>query len=72
VKSRIYIETTVVSYLTSRPARDLRSAARQQWSCDFWAWAQDNADCFTSELTVIEANRGDNELAAKRIALLAD
>jgi hypothetical protein len=72
VKPRIYIETTVVSYLTSRPARDLRSAARQQWSRDFWAWAQDNADCFTSELTVIEANRGDNELAAKRIALLAD
>ncbi len=72
MKSRIYIETTVVSYLTSRPARDLRSAARQEWSRDFWAWALENADCFTSELTVLEANRGDSELATKRLAVLAE
>ena len=68
MKPRIYIETTVISYLSSRPARDLRSAARQEWTQDFWLWATEPTDLFTSELTRIEAGRGDSEAAAKRLA----
>jgi predicted nucleic acid-binding protein len=68
MKPRIYIETTVISYLSSRPARDLRSAARQEWTHGFWEWATNNADLFTSELTRIEAGRGDSEAATKRLA----
>ena len=67
MKPRLYIETTVISYLSSRPARDLRSAARQEWTHDFWKWATESADIFTSELTRIEAGRGDTEAAAKRL-----
>jgi hypothetical protein len=33
---RVYIETTVVSYLTSRPSRDVVIAARQQITHDWW------------------------------------
>lgn len=32
----VYIETTVVSYLTARPSRDLIVAAHQQITHDWW------------------------------------
>ena len=33
---RIYIETSVISYLTSRPSRDLLIAARQEATREWW------------------------------------
>ena len=36
MKSRIYIETSVVSYLTSRPSRDLIVAAHQEITREWW------------------------------------
>jgi len=32
VKPRIYIETSIVSYLAARPSRDLITAAHQQFT----------------------------------------
>jgi len=34
MKPRVYIETSVISYLTSRPSRDLIVAANQQITRD--------------------------------------
>ena len=33
---RIYIESTIPSYVVARPARDLLQAARQQLTRDWW------------------------------------
>jgi hypothetical protein len=33
----VYVETSVVSYLTARPSRDLLLAAHQQVTRDWWA-----------------------------------
>ncbi len=30
MKSKVYLETTIVTYLTARPTRDLITAAHQQ------------------------------------------
>lgn len=32
MKKRVYLETSIISYLTSRPSRDLITAANQQIS----------------------------------------
>ena len=39
MKPRVYVETSVVSYLTARPARDVVVAGRQQSTRDWWATA---------------------------------
>ena len=36
VKRRVYIETSIVSYLASRPSRDVVSAGRQQLTHSWW------------------------------------
>jgi hypothetical protein len=32
----VYMETSVVAYLTARPSRDLVIAARQMWTREWW------------------------------------
>ena len=36
MKTRVYIETSVISYLTARPSRDLVGMARQQVTQTWW------------------------------------
>jgi len=36
MRPRIYLETTIASYLTARPSRDLVTAAHQQITRDWW------------------------------------
>ena len=65
MKPPIYIETTVISYLAARPARDVVTLARQELSHEFWLWAPSEYALFVSELTRVEIARGD-AMAAKR------
>ena len=66
VKYRVYIETSVLSYLTSRPTRDLLRAARQQVTTEWWA-GREGFDLFVSEAVLAEARRGDPEAAHRRL-----
>jgi predicted nucleic acid-binding protein len=72
MKSRVYIETSIVSYLTARPSRDLIVAAQQQISDVWWSHRRDHYDLFISELVIEESGRGDGKAAADRLSLLAD
>lgn len=36
MKPKVYIETTVVSYLAARPSRDLIIASHQQITHEWW------------------------------------
>ena len=67
MKPRIYIETTVISYLAARPARDVVSLARQEMSRQFWAWAPTVYELCCSQLTVDEAAKGDESAAQRRL-----
>ena len=60
-KKTVYIETTVVSYLTARPTSDLVGAAWQAITTDWWETQRRRFDLRTSEVTVGEAGRGDAE-----------
>ena len=65
-----YIETSVVSYLTSRPSRDVVVAAYQQVTREWWRSAPDRFDLVASDLVVAEAGAGDADAARARLAVL--
>ena len=67
MKKSVYIETSIPSYLTARPSRDVRAAAWQQLTAQWWDEARKNYDLFTSELTVVEASAGNPEAAKRRL-----
>jgi predicted nucleic acid-binding protein len=69
VKPRIYVETSVISYLTARPSRDLITAGRQQGSLELWR-SQDRYELVISDLVLAEASAGDAQAASQRRAWL--
>lgn len=68
----VYIETSVVSYLTSKPSRDLIIAAHQQITTNWWedVLFQNFKPCI-SEAVIDEAGQGDPSAAEKRLSKLA-
>jgi len=68
---RIYIESTIPSYLVARPARDLLQAARQQVTCDWWELERGQHELFTSPIVLDEIRLGDLEMAQRRLAVMA-
>jgi hypothetical protein len=71
MKKRVYLETTIVSYLTARPSRDLIRAARQQMTSEWWTARRSEFDLYVSQVVVDEASAGDREMAESRLRLLA-
>ncbi len=67
---KLYIETTIPSYLTARRSRDLRLAAHQEVTEDWWNEQRKEYDIYTSRFVRQEVAEGDPTLAAARLALL--
>jgi hypothetical protein len=67
---RIYIETTIPSYLTARPSRDIVQAARQQLTREWWDVERRNYDLCISQIVLDEATAGDAEAAQRRLAVI--
>jgi len=72
MKSRLYLETTIPSYLVARPSRDLLVAAHQQITRDWWESRRSEFDLYVSELVLDEVGAGDVALAGQRLGLLHD
>ena len=71
MKSRVYVETSIVSYLTAWPKRDLVSAAHQEVTREWWA-AREGYDLYVSQLVLDEVAAGDPSVAAQRLEALCD
>jgi hypothetical protein len=71
MKRRVYLETTVISYLTARPSRTVVGAAHQQITMAWWERRRNDFDIVVSELVLREAEAGDAEAAQRRLAVLA-
>ncbi len=69
-KPKVYLETTVLSYLTAWPSRDIVIAAHQQVTRDWWKTCPGRFEVTASELVVQEASEGDEEAARARLAIL--
>ena len=71
MRAKVYVETTIVSYLAARPSRDLVTAAHQQITRDWWDSRKDAFDLYVSKFVLDEAASGDPVVAQKRLASLA-
>ena len=69
MKPTVYVETTIPSYLTAWPSRDLVLAAHQQITREWWA-RRDGFDLYLSRLVVQECQAGDPQAAADRLVAL--
>lgn len=68
----VYVETTVLSYLTARPSGHLVTAAHQKITAEWWRTAPARYRLVASAVVTREAQADDPIMAAKRLALLAD
>ena len=71
MKPRVYVETSVISYLTARPSSNILLLARQQFTREFWEMRQSEFVAWMSDLVLDEASAGDPSAAAARIAACA-
>jgi hypothetical protein len=71
MRPKIYIETTIPSYLAAwRPSRDLVRAAHQQITREWWQSRRSEFDLYVSQLVIQEVGSGDQVAAAERLEVL--
>lgn len=63
----VYIESSVISYLTARPSRDVVTAARQAITLDWWQNQRHKYEVYISALVEQEISTGDSVAAEQRI-----
>lgn len=63
----VYIESSVIGYLTARLSRDIVVSARQAITTEWWENCRDSFEIFISELVIEEVGSGDYIAAQKRL-----
>jgi len=64
---RLYLESSIVSYLAALPSRDLIKAARQQITHEWWAARRHDFEIFVSEVVIEEISQGDSDAVLRRL-----
>ncbi len=67
---RVYVETTIPSYLAAWPSRDLVQAARQQITHQWWNDRRRSFDLCISQVVLDESAAGDADAAKRRASFL--
>lgn len=70
MKPKVYLETSVISYLTGMPSRDLITAGRQQITHQWWESRKKDFQLFVSDPVKEEASLGDPKAAEKRLSII--
>lgn len=67
---KVYIETTIPSYITSDLSNDIIILGHQKLTIDWWKNNRKYYELYSSEIVLEEISRGDKEQAKKRTELL--
>jgi hypothetical protein len=71
MKPTLYLETTIPSYYTARPVRDVIVLAHQEITRTWWEHRLPLFDVYGAPVVLEEARQGDPEPARRRLAGLA-
>jgi hypothetical protein len=69
---KVYLETTITSYLAAKVSRDLIIAAHQQITQDWWLTARKRFELYVSEAVLAEVRAGDPEAVERRLRFIED
>ncbi len=72
IKPTVYVETSVVSYLTSLPSRNSLVLSRQEATRQLWNEYFDNFEFIVSDIVITEIRGGDEKEAQLRLKAIAD
>lgn len=70
MKPKLYLETSVVSFLAARPSKDRILAGQQESTHRWWREKRRGYEIFLSKLVWQEASKGNDEAAARRLKLI--
>ena len=68
----VYIETSILGYLTARATKNLIIAANIEVTRDWWELRRSNFKLYISQVVLDEIGEGDSEIAAQRLEILRD
>lgn len=66
----VYIETSILGYLTARPSRDLVMAANIEITREWWDKHRSAFQLYSSQAVVKETSQGDTAIASRRIEII--
>ncbi len=66
----VYVESSVISYITAKPKRDVVVSARQALSIEWWESKRSQYEVYISELVIEEIASGDSNAAQKRLDII--
>ncbi len=70
MKPKVYIETSIPSYLTARPSNDIRAMANQNTTIEWWENRRSEFEVFVSEFVIAEPSQGHPEASTRRMAAI--
>lgn len=66
----VYIETSILGYLTARPSRDIVVAANIEITREWWDKRRSYFQLYSSQAVVKETSQGDTEIASQRLKII--
>ena len=72
MRKKVYIETTIPSYITTDLSNDIIILGHQIITIEWWKTNKNYFDLYLSEIVIDEISKGDNKQAEKRIELIKD
>jgi hypothetical protein len=66
----VYIETSILGYLTARPSRDIVVAANIALTREWWDSRRNDFQLYFSQAVVKETSQGDAAIASQRLEII--
>jgi hypothetical protein len=70
MKPKLYLESTIPSYIVARPSRDVIVIGQQQCTRDWWDNRANDFEIFVSDIVVDEISTGEAAMAKRRVELI--
>jgi hypothetical protein len=65
----VYIETSILGYLTARPSRDIVVSANIQITREWWDTRRSTFQLYSSQAVVKETSQGDAAISSQRLEI---